>query len=83
MMVAYASKNMRKGCLFIAGETGVVTWNIRVDALQKARTRALAGPARPLLDTYPKDFILFQRHLLIHVHCCQEISLDVQQLIYE
>lgn len=83
MMVAHASKNMKKGCLFIAGETGVVTRNICVVALQKARTRALADPARPLLDTYPKDFILLQRHLLIYVHCCQEISLDVQQLIDE
>lgn len=69
-MMTRARKNMRKGRLFIAGETGVATLNISVNALQKARTRALASPARLLLDTYPKDSILLQRQLLIHVHCC-------------
>lgn len=78
-----AGKNARKELLFIAGETGVVTLNISANVLQKARTRALAGPARPLLDTHPKDSILLQKHLLIHVHCCQEIGLDVHQLMDE
>lgn len=82
-MMTHAGKNAREERLFIAGETGVVTLNISADALQKAGTRALAGTARPLLDTHPKDSILLQKHLLIHVHCCQEIGLDVHHLIDE